>query len=107
MSIFVGSGLGGAFRWLITLAIAAPVGILVVNTVGSLAMGIAMARVEEGWKMFVLAGLLGGFTTMSSYSADFVRLINDRSFGAAALYVLGTQVLCLGGAWAGHVVAMR
>ena len=52
-------------------------------------------------------GLLGGFTTFSAFSHDALRLVQRDQFLAAAMYVLLTNVLCLGGAWIGFRTTLK
>ncbi len=70
-----------------------PIGTLFVNLSGGLLMGIlagVLARhsVGEGWRLFMGIGVLGGFTTFSSFSLDVVTLIERGATGAAAGYAL-------------------
>ena len=75
-----------------------PWGTLTVNLVGGLLMGLligALARISAGepWRLFLAVGVLGGYTTFSSFALDFVTLC-DRgalavAFGYVALSVLG------------------
>ena len=75
-----------------------PWGTLTVNIVGGLLMGLligTLARINAGepWRLFLAVGVLGGYTTFSSFALDFVTLY-DRgalavAFGYAAISVLG------------------
>ncbi len=105
--------LGSLFRWLLSAAIQRqvgagfPVGTLVVNVLGSIAiggvMGVFLARgtapsgMTSGMGIALCAGFLGGFTTYSSFALETVLLIERRSFVAAAVNVVGTSLVCLGG----------
>ena len=62
-------------------------------------------RVPDEVRLFVTVGLLGGFTTFSSFSLQTLDLLRGGEPGRAALYVLGSVALCLLGAWAGHLAA--
>lgn len=98
---------GSLCRWLLATAIqrhvgaSFPLGTFVVNVVGSLAMGAVMgfflARGAEtsGARVALTAGLLGGFTTYSAFAMETLLLIERRSFGTAALNVVGTVLVCL------------
>ena len=89
-----------------------PAGTYAVNVVGSAAIGAVMgafsARGAEGSSVRVAltAGLMGGFTTYSSFAFETWVLIERRSWLAAALNVAGTVVVCLA-ACAGGVAAGR
>lgn len=76
------------------------VGTLTVNVVGSFLLGLAVAYfstrpVPETTRVFVTFGLLGAFTTFSTFSFEAVSLIQDAQYTRAALYVVGSVVLGL------------
>ena len=83
-----------------------PWGTLAVNLIGSLVMGVlaelAAQRLSfpEPWRVFLFVGILGGFTTFSSFSLDVVTLIN-RNLGLAFVYVAGTLLLGIGALFLG------
>lgn len=120
LPLIVGVALLGAVgcvaRWALSAAIqtrlgvAWPVGTFVVNALGSIAIGVVMsafaARGAESapLRVALTAGFLGGFTTMSSFAYDTVRLLENRSFGGAALNVFGSLAVCLLGCALGVAV---
>lgn len=76
------------------------IGTLTVNLVGSFALGVAMAYfgarpVPEATRVFLTFGLLGAFTTFSTFSLEAVTLLQDAEYGRAATYVGGSVVLGL------------
>lgn len=88
-----------------------PVGTLLVNVVGSLAMGLAVewlaARgMSDLWRGFVTVGLLGAFTTFSTFSLDIALLHGRGEMALAALYVMLSVCLSVGalflGLWLGR-----
>lgn len=88
-----------------------PLATLLVNISGSLAMGVfigLMARWLPAWqeeaRLFVAVGILGGFTTFSSFSLDAVVLIERGDLLQAAAYVLLSVVVCLLGLYLGLLV---
>ncbi len=108
--VFLGAGLGGALRHGVNLAcaracgMAFPWGTLVVNGLGSFAMGVVVAwlagRSGEGWtsvRLLLTTGLLGGFTTFSAFSLDAVTLWERGSQELAAGYVLTSVGLSIAG----------
>jgi CrcB protein len=85
-----------------------PLATLLINILGSLAMGLfvgLMARWLPAWqsdaRLFVAVGILGGFTTFSSFSLDTITLIERGELLQAGLYVLLSVVLCLIGLYLG------
>jgi CrcB protein len=88
-----------------------PLGTLLINVIGSLAMGLfvgLMARWLPAWqsdaRLFIAVGILGGFTTFSSFSLDTIVLIERGEVVAAGAYVLLSVVLCLIGLYLGLLV---
>jgi len=88
-----------------------PLATLLINILGSLAMGLfvgLMARWLPAWqsdaRLFVAVGVLGGFTTFSSFSLDTITLIERGELLQAGFYVLLSVVLCLIGLYLGLLV---
>ena len=88
-----------------------PLATLLINVFGSLLMGIfvgVMARLMPGWqeqtRLFVAVGVLGGFTTFSSFSLDAVTLLEQGELLGAGFYVLLSVALCLVGLYLGLLV---
>ena len=106
--VFLGGGLGAAARHGVNRAALAmlgpgfPWGTLIVNVVGSLAMGLligALAAVPGGTsqhlRLFLATGILGGFTTFSAFSLDALTLYERGQVGTALLYVGGSVTISL------------
>lgn len=78
-----------------------PYGILTVNVLGCLLMGILATLLLERyttsavWRGTILIGFLGGFTTFSSFSIDTWNLIENGNYFKAVLYVFLSVALCL------------
>lgn len=116
--VFCGAGLGGILRyWLGSLiqsrAGEFPLGTLVVNVTGCLVMGILAARwagpggPREELRLAVLVGVLGGYTTFSSFGRDAMTLASKQQWGGAAGYVLASVVLSLLAVWAGSWIGAK
>ncbi len=97
--VMVGGAVGSGARYLTGRAMTAllgagyPFGTLAVNLVGGLLMGVlvgVLARhsAPEGWRLLLGVGVLGGFTTFSSFSLDVVTMIERGAPGLALGYVL-------------------
>jgi CrcB protein len=90
-----------------------PGGTLTVNSVGSLLFTFSATltgpdgrlMANPAVRQFLLVGVLGGFTTFSSFSIQTLVLAQDGEWGKAAGNVLASVALCLLGAWIGHVLA--
>jgi CrcB protein len=118
MAVAIGGALGSVARhgvnqivhgrWLATRF---PVGTMVVNVLGCLAIGllaglIASERIamRANWREFVFVGVLGGFTTFSTFGLDTLVLVRGSGAASAALSV-GVQVIGgLAAVWVGYVL---
>ncbi|MQB42259.1 fluoride efflux transporter CrcB [Rhizobium sp. ICMP 5592] len=97
--VFLGAGLGGVFRLGVNqaavrlLGFGFPFGTLAVNIVGSLIMGllteyfVLRSGLSQELRLFLTTGILGGFTTFSSFSMDTVALWERGQWGASLIYV--------------------
>ena len=109
--VALGGALGASARYLTGVAtrhlfgLGFPWGTLTVNILGSLLMGLlVVALAKKGgnhFAPFLLVGVLGGFTTFSSFSLDAVALWERGETGAAAAYVLGSVMLSILALFAG------
>lgn len=114
--VFLGAGLGGAMRHGVNLGAARligtgfPWGTLTVNVLGSLAMGLLAAwfglrtGASQHMRLFLTTGILGGFTTFSTFSLDSVALYERGESGVALLYMLASLLLSVGALLAGLYV---
>lgn len=119
MLIFLGAGLGGVLRHGIGSAVHTwygptfPLGTLIVNVLGCLAMGVLTQMFSSTWpvreevRLALLVGVLGGFTTFSSFGRETMALLERGESGKAGLYVLLSNVLGIGAVWAGALLAKR
>lgn len=79
-----------------------PVGVLAVNVLGSFAIGFVMTLFEargtldSTLRLTLVTGVLGGFTTYSSFNYQTLELLRSRAWMAGGLNLLSTVVLCLG-----------
>lgn len=89
-----------------------PYGTLAANTLGGLIMGICVyLMVERGlfgqWKLFVMVGALGGFTTFSSFGSDTFLLVKQAAYQKAIIYVLLTNFAVLSCVFGGYFLAKK
>jgi CrcB protein len=111
--VFVGAGVGGMLRHFLNIWIARlagthfPMHTFVINITGSIVMGIitALFALKGGatghLRLFLATGILGGYTTFSTFSLDAVLLWERHDYLSAAYYVGGSVVLSLLGLVAG------
>lgn len=111
-AVACGGGLGAVLRYGLALRIpvrpgAIPWATLLTNTLGCLIIGVLMVLITEVYtphrlvRPFLGVGVLGGFTTFSSYSAEVRTLLESGATGVALGYLGGTLVVCLGAVVAG------
>jgi len=95
--VALGGALGSVLRYLTVAAIGAPLGTAVVNVVGCFVIGVGFVLLagRDGWQLFLLTGLLGGFTTFSAFSLDALKLVTAGQALQAVAYVLGSVTLSL------------
>lgn len=84
-----------------------PLGTIAVNVIGSFAMGVLIETTALVWstsqemRAFLAVGVLGAFTTFSTFSMDVALLIERGAFAQAALYILASVALSIAGLFAG------
>jgi CrcB protein len=117
--VALGGALGSLARWGLSGAVqrwtgtAFPWGTFVVNLAGSLLIGVVTALALEralvppAARLFLVTGVLGGFTTFSALSYETFALLRDGQWLAAAGYALGSLVAGVGATIAGYGLALR
>lgn len=113
LAVFLGAGVRGGLRHGVNLLAARllgtgfPFGTLTVNILGSLVMGLLAGYfafkgdASQHWRLFLTTGVLGGFTTFSTFSLDVALLWDRGQVLGAFVYVLASFVLAVGGLFAG------
>lgn len=111
--VFLGAGIGGALRHGVNCGAARlfgvgfPYGTFIVNVVGSFVMGLFAgffayrSGVPQHVRLFLTTGILGGFTTFSTFSLDAALLIERHNYALAAGYVVGSVAAALAGLFFG------
>lgn len=117
--IALGSGLGGVARFALSGLVAHhfgetfPWGTFLINVLGSFVIGFFATLTEPGGRVFVSAtgrqffmtGILGGFTTFSSFSLQTLSLARDGEWLRAGANATGSLIFCLIAVWLGHLLA--
>ena len=112
--IFLGAGFGGVSRYWVSnitygfLGRQFPYGTLIVNVSGCFLMGLLFVLTLERFnsmgaplRALLLIGLLGGYTTFSSFSIETVNLFENGAYLSAALNILCSVILCIAATWLG------
>ena len=110
--VAAGGAMGAAGRYLLSLWVAAAgfhptLATMAANVAGSVLIGFVSGCAEGRRALFLTVGLCGGFTTFSTFSAQTLAWLQAGRFWAAALYALGSVLLCVVGVWAGLALAAR
>jgi CrcB protein len=105
--VAVGGAIGASLRYTLSTYIAYrclnnfPLGTLLVNILGCLVVGYLLVKGFEtgllttNWRLFLIVGIGGAFTTFSSFSFETVQLMREGFFLMALLNIMGNLFLCL------------
>jgi CrcB protein len=111
--VFIGGGVGSTLRHIINvisarfLGTAFPYHTFIINITGSTVMGLIAGylafkgEASQPWRLFLMTGVLGGYTTFSAFSLEAALLYERGEIGLALVYVLGSVVLSIAGLFAG------
>jgi CrcB protein len=117
--VMVGGGIGSLARYALGTMISArtggrfPFGTTVINITGSFLIGVFMVLLTErfqpnsNWRLLLVVGFLGGYTTFSSFEFETYQAIRDGSHWIGVLNVLASVILGFGGVWLGTAIARR
>ena len=117
LAVGAGGAIGSMLRYAVTLWMVEKIGpgfpwhTALINVVGSFLIGVVAVYAQSSIGLspavgaFAVVGVLGGFTTFSTFSFDTVTLIADGAGGLALAYCVGTVVLGIAGAVAGMTLA--
>ena len=117
--VLAGAGLGGLARYVAGTWIMAkyggrfPLGTFLINVTGSFLIGVLMMLFTErlnphpNWRLFLVVGVLGGYTTFSSFEYETFQAVRDGANWLAALYALASVGVGYLGVWLGALLALR
>ena len=117
--VLAGAGLGGLARYVagswIMLKYGGrfPLGTLIINVSGSFLIGVLMTLLTErlnphpNWRLFLVVGVLGGYTTFSSFEYELYQSVRDGARWMGMLYLMSSVVLGYLGVWLGALMTAR
>ena len=118
--VFFGGGAGAAARYLFGVGWGRVLGptplpaTFAINVLGGLLMGLLVGLLavrggagQERWRLLLAVGVLGGFTTFSSFSLETVLMIERRAYALAGGYALASVGLSVGAVWLGLLLMRR
>lgn len=112
LAVMIGGSAGCVLRWLFAMRFNAlfpnlPPGTLLVNLIGGLVIGGAMAwfvrhpDIDPIWKLLIVTGLCGGLTTFSSFTAELMVLLQSGKYfwamASALVHVIGSLLMAFAG----------
>ncbi len=119
LAIAAGGAIGSVLRYWVSINTHAifgrdfPYGTLTVNVIGSLLMGFLFVLFVERWEIetvirsAILIGLLGAFTTFSTFSIETLNLVEDGSYTKALVNILVSVSASLVAAWLGIIIGRQ
>lgn len=109
--VFIGGGLGSALRFgvsklFISTTLKFPTATFLVNIIGCLLIGLLLAyfsKTENSfYKLLLVTGFCGGFTTFSTFSNETILLLKNNQFSLALIYIISSLVLGLLATFVGY-----
>jgi len=115
--VALGGALGALGRYYVSMLLASklgsdfPYGTLAVNALGGffilffITLFIDRLSIDPMWKLFVVTGMLGGFTTFSSFTFETISLFMDREYAKAFINLFSNNILAFGFGFLGYISA--
>lgn len=109
LPVLIGGGTGAVIRYLISLFVKSPqsgfpLATFIINVSGCFAIGVlysALGAYQYNLKLFLMVGLLGGFTTFSAFGLETIGLLNNRHYFTAVFYVFLSNISALAAVYLG------
>lgn len=117
--VLAGAGLGGVARYALGTWIMArtgvrfPLGTFLINISGAFLIGLLMTLLTESWhphpnwRLFLVVGVLGGFTTFSSFEYETLRAVRDGERWLGLLYMSSSVIAGYLAVWLGAAILPR
>jgi CrcB protein len=117
--VLAGAGLGGLARYALGTWIMVkyggrfPLGTFIINITGAFLIGVLMplltsrSEPHPNWRLFLVVGVLGGYTTFSSFEYETLQAVQDGERWMGLLYVAGSVLLGYLAVWLGAALTAR
>jgi CrcB protein len=117
--VLAGAGLGGLTRYVVATWIMEkyggrfPLGTFIINITGAFLIGVLMTLLTErfqphpNWRLFLVVGVLGGYTTFSSFEYETFQAVRSSARWMGVLYMTGSVLLGYLGVWFGTALVGR
>jgi CrcB protein len=117
--VMLGGAIGAVSRFIVGslvlrfYATVFPLGTFLINISGSFLIGLLMTlflnrpAIHSNWRLFLVTGILGGYTTFSSFEWEALTALRGGSEAIAFLYIGSSVIVGLAGAWLGLLAANR
>src|SRR5579875_3092434 len=117
--VMLGGSIGAVSRFIVATLVTRfystvfPLGTFVINITGSFLIGFLMTMflnrpgIPINWRLFLVTGILGGYTTFSSFEWEALVALRGGAAALGFLYIASSVVLGLAGAWIGLFIAER
>lgn len=116
--VMTGAAIGGALRYLVGILVVAryggrfPLGTFIINITGSFAIGVTMTILTQltphpYWRLFLVVGIIGGYTTFSSFEWETLFVARNGSPLIGLIYVLSSVTVGYLAVWLGAIIVRR
>jgi CrcB protein len=117
--VMLGGGVGAVIRFFVGTLVSRvysasfPAGTFLINISGSFLIGVLMTlflnrpSLHANWRLFLVTGILGGYTTFSSFEWEALITLRNGAAAVSLLYMGTSVVVGLAAAWAGFFIASR
>jgi fluoride exporter len=113
----LGGAVGAMLRYILALVFSQwqlnlPFHTIVANIIGCFFIGLLMNIIVplpnfEQFRLLLIVGVLGGFTTFSTFSLDVLNLVQQKHLSKALFYILLTNISCLSAVFAGNYLSAK
>lgn len=115
LAVLIGGGLGAVLRYIISIVAQKyspnfPIGTMIINTTGAFLIGFLSVYLTQvlntppSFRLLIITGILGGYTTFSTYTLEGFSLIDAGEYLKAFYYIIGTNLIGFLFVWLGRII---